>query len=67
MAKLKTMTSRLGLVSPRLKLPPKSAEPFYRSAAWRQMVEDRKLDRDYFEAKARAKPGLPPFMSARLS
>lgn len=57
MARLKTLPSRLGRAVARLKLPPKTAEPFYRSAAWRQLVEDRKLDADYFAAKARSRRG----------
>lgn len=57
MARLTAMPARLGGNAPKLKAAPKSAEPFYRSAAWRGLVEDRKLDADYFAARGRAKRG----------
>lgn len=57
MGRLKTMAPRLSSAAPKLRHAPKSVEPFYRSAPWQQMVADRKLDRDYFEAKARARHG----------
>ena len=57
MARLKAMAGRLSAPPPRLRPPPKEALPFYRSAAWRQLVESRKLDADYFAARARAKAG----------
>jgi hypothetical protein len=56
-ARLKALPSRLSTQAPRLKLPPKSAEPFYRSAEWRRLVARRKLDADYFAALRRAKRG----------
>lgn len=66
MAKLKTMPSRLSASAPKLRLAPKEAEPFYRSAAWKNLVNDRKLDADYFAAKARAKPGERVILDHRI-
>jgi 5-methylcytosine-specific restriction protein A len=51
------MSSRLSAPAPKLSSAPKSADPFYRSAQWRGLVEDRKLDSDYFAARKRAKRG----------
>ena len=55
MARLKTMAPRLGSATPKLRPAPKRVEPFYRSAPWLALVASRKLDADYFAAKARAK------------
>lgn len=58
MARLKSVPPRLASAPPKLRLAPKAVEPFYRSPAWRRLVERRKLDADYFAAKARRKhPG----------
>lgn len=57
MARLRAMPSRLSASAPKLQAAAKSADPFYRSAAWRCLVGDRKLDADWFAAKKRAKPG----------
>jgi 5-methylcytosine-specific restriction protein A len=57
MGRLKGLGPRLTAMPPRLAQAPKAAEPFYQSPAWRQLVARRKLDRDYFEALARAKSG----------
>lgn len=57
MGRLTAMPGRLRSAPPRLRPPPKTAEPFYQSAAWRALVARRRLDRDWFAAKARAKAG----------
>ena len=57
MGRLMAMPGRLATIGPRLRPPPKQAEPFYQSKAWRQLVARRKLDSDYFAALARRKAG----------
>lgn len=57
MPRLRTMPSRLGAAPAKVRPAPKTAEPFYQSAAWRNLVADRKLDADYFAAKRRANQG----------
>lgn len=57
MGRLKAMPSRLGSLPGKVRALPKQVEPFYQSAAWKRLVEDRKLDADYFAAKARARKG----------
>jgi 5-methylcytosine-specific restriction enzyme A len=41
----------------RLARAPKRAEPFYQSAEWRALVAARRQDKDYWQAKARARDG----------
>ena len=60
------MPARLSAAQPKLKSAPKAVEPFYRSAGWRRLVEDRKLDNDWFAAKARAKPGERLILDHRI-
>lgn len=55
MGRLRAPASRLAASPSRLRPPPKTAERFYQSTEWRRLVARRKLDRDYFEALARAK------------
>ena len=57
MARLKRAPDRCSPAPSRVKVAPKVALPFYRSAEWRALVAGRKLDRDYHAARARAKPG----------
>jgi 5-methylcytosine-specific restriction protein A len=57
MGRLTALPGRLSVQAPRLRPPPKRAEPFYQSAEWKRLVARRKLDRDYFAALARAKAG----------
>lgn len=54
---LKGLPSRLSTIRPRLRQPPKTADPFYQSKEWRDLVASRKYDGDWFAAKKRAKPG----------
>lgn len=51
------MPARLSSPPAKVRAAPKVAEGFYQSGAWRSLVADRKLDADYFAARARAKPG----------
>lgn len=62
MPRLKSMPSRLASAPSRLRPPPKVADPFYQSKEWRTLVARRKLDSDYFAAKARCKPGERPIL-----
>jgi hypothetical protein len=57
MGRLKAAAPRIGAMAPRLTVPPKRAEGFYTSPAWRALVARRKLDPDYAAAKRRARPG----------
>lgn len=57
MARLTSVKPRLGGLAPRVSLPPKTAEGFYQSPAWRNFVEERKRDADYRAALARRKHG----------
>lgn len=57
MVRLSLAPRRLGSAPRRLRAAPKRADPFYLSKEWRALVERRKLDPDYAEAKARAKEG----------
>jgi 5-methylcytosine-specific restriction protein A len=51
------MQSRLSTQPPRVRAPAKVAEPFYLTAEWHRLKARRRLDPDYFAAKARAKHG----------
>lgn len=55
MARLKALRPRLTSSASRLKVAVKVVEPFYQSKGWKTLVARRKLDRDYFAAKWRAK------------
>jgi 5-methylcytosine-specific restriction protein A len=58
MGRLKALpVSRLRRAEARMRSMPKTANPFYLSPEWRQLVARRKLDSDWFAAKARAKAG----------
>ena len=57
MGRLKAIGSRVGSMPAKVKAAPKSVEGFYSSAAWRDLVRDRKRDADYALARQRAKPG----------
>lgn len=57
MGKLRALGSRIGRLPPRLRPPPKVAEPFYHSRDWHRLVQRRKRDPDYVAALARRKPG----------
>src|SRR5438128_1107371 len=45
MAKLRAAPSRIGTLAPRVAVPPKTAEPFYQSGAWRSLVASIKRER----------------------
>ena len=55
MPRLRTIPPRLSAAAPRLRPPPKQVEGFYSSAAWRNLVAQRRTDRDYFAALKRAR------------
>jgi 5-methylcytosine-specific restriction protein A len=55
MGRLSQLPARLAPLAARVRALPKEAEPFYRSKAWRELVERRKLDADYFAAMRRRK------------
>jgi len=57
MTRLRSLPARLSSAPTRLKPPAKEAERFYQSAAWRRLIAARKLDADYFAAKARSRSG----------
>lgn len=55
MGRLTALPNRLSGLPARVRAMPKEAEGFYTSRAWRKLVEMRKLDADYFAARARAR------------
>lgn len=55
--RLRTLKDRLARQQQRLRSPEKRADRFYLSPEWRALKARRRLDRDYFAAKARAKAG----------
>jgi 5-methylcytosine-specific restriction protein A len=57
MGRLKAIGSRVGSMPAKVRAAPKGVERFYSSAAWRDLVRDRKRDPDYALARQRAKPG----------
>lgn len=57
MAKLQGLPPRIGALAPRVQAEPKRADRFYYSPEWRSLVAARKLDADWFAARARAKQG----------
>lgn len=57
MARLTALPSRFAVLPPRIASAPKVADPFYLSAEWRRLIEQRKRDADYRAALSRAKPG----------
>src|SRR5688572_2791755 len=57
MGTLTAPPSRLGSPPARVRSEPKRADRFYSSPGWRALVSARKLDADYFAARARAKQG----------
>ncbi|GGA63801.1 HNH endonuclease [Pelagibacterium lentulum] len=48
MGKLKSMGGRIPSLAPRLKLPPKIADPFYHSHEWRQLMAELYRERGRF-------------------
>jgi 5-methylcytosine-specific restriction protein A len=57
MGRLTALGSRLSRPAPRLAPPAKTADPFYLSPEWRALKARRRLDPDYYQARARLKPG----------
>ena len=57
MARLRALPGRIASLPGRIKPLPKVVEPFYKSKGWLALVAQRKLDADYFIARARGKPG----------
>lgn len=57
MVRLTGLPSRFVSLPPQVARPPKTADQFYNSTAWRALTERRKLDADYRAAVARGKPG----------
>lgn len=47
MGRLSTMAPAIGSLAPRLKVPPKVADPFYLSAEWRQFIDEVKVERGF--------------------
>lgn len=56
-AKLPSMKPGLPSMGAAVPMAPKRAEAFYQSPEWRKLVTRRRLDKDYQQARARAKPG----------
>ncbi|WP_338643385.1 HNH endonuclease signature motif containing protein [Novosphingobium olei] len=54
--KLPSMKPGLPTMGAAVPLPVKRADTFYQSNEWRRLVVRRRLDRDYQQARARAKP-----------
>ena len=57
MARLTSAPRRIAPAPSRVRPSPKVADKFYLSKEWRALVARRKLDADYFAARARAKAG----------
>ena len=62
MVRLRQLPPRLATLPARVAALPRVGDPFYRSREWRALVAARKLDGDWFGAKARAKADGSPFV-----
>jgi len=57
MARLTRAPARLAAAPVRIARAPKVADPFYQSPEWIALRSARMKDKDYWQAKARGKPG----------